>query len=920
MSDTPPDQKEPKKGSSGNFLLAVLAVFLIVSMIQNFRNTKVANVSFSYQLEHLVNLQLIDPEHSRKTALKENLVTFSGKFRENISDEGKARYKYLGLLDSDYELVAENGEILGRLDELRERITETGDLFLHLAGESIPPEGYVIVSEAYDVPDRENHIILYRLSDRAVSGFEAFTNRLRRAQFDTSQQSVREVGRQLSDLLHQFQSPTFGIGDEQLKQELRALDRMVTEASLPTVEGGKALAVFQDAFGKLKAVAAKLNSEASGIRLGELRVVRDYREAMEQYQANLVAIEDSQAKLNKARETAMNVIWFFSNKEISTRTLETQDREAFKHWFLNAKREWEAFEKNKGAIFKAPDQPTNIVLEKTFRSQALAPNYFSYFITALPVLILLGLLYFAFSRQMKGMGGGAMNFGKSPAKMMQAGEGKVTFKDVAGADEAKDELYEVVDFLKNPQKFTSLGGRIPKGVLCVGPPGTGKTLIAKAVAGEADRPFFSISGSDFVEMFVGVGASRIRDMFEQAKKSAPCIVFIDEIDAVGRHRGSGIGGGHDEREQTLNQLLVEMDGFDTNEGVILIAATNRPDVLDKALLRPGRFDRRVILDLPDIKGRFDILKVHARKVKLDTSVDLMSLAKGTPGSSGADLANILNEAALLAARKDRTAVTDAEVVEARDKVLYGKERRSLEVGEQEKKTTAYHESGHAVVGLLVEHSDTVNKVTIIPRGHSLGATHFLPEKNRLSYWKKEMLDQLAVLMGGRCAEEIFLKDCSSGAQQDIQQATELARNMVCRWGMSDVLGTVAYEEHSSSGQYLGMPGQSDKSYSEDTAQAIDAEIRRIVEEGYKYAMKLLKKNRKQVQLMTDMLMEFETLDLEDCRKIVVDKNWDVKAKRRKLKRLEKLHKKEPTLPSSKDEKGEDDVSQPSLDDAQPEAT
>ncbi len=391
-----------------------------------------------------------------------------------------------------------------------------------------------------------------------------------------------------------------------------------------------------------------------------------------------------------------------------------------------------------------------------------------------------------------------MNFGKSPAKLLAKDRNKVTFKDVAGCDEAKEELQEIVEFLKDPGKFTALGARIPKGVLCIGAPGTGKTLIAKAVAGEADRPFFFISGSDFVEMFVGVGASRIRDMFNEARKFAPCIIFMDEIDAVGRHRGAGIGGGHDEREQTLNQLLVEMDGFDPTEGIILIAATNRPDVLDKALLRPGRFDRRVIIDLPDIKGRFEILKVHARKIKLDPNVDLMDIARGTPGASGADLANILNEAALLAARRNRSAVTAQEAREAVDKVKYGKERRSLEIDDNEKKTTAYHESGHAIVALIVKSADPVDKVTIIPRGMSLGATHFMPKKNRLSYWRKELVDQLAVLMGGRAAEEVFVNDMSSGAQMDITQATRLARSMVCEWGMSD-LGTIAFDERSDSG-------------------------------------------------------------------------------------------------------------------------
>ena len=465
-------------------------------------------------------------------------------------------------------------------------------------------------------------------------------------------------------------------------------------------------------------------------------------------------------------------------------------------------------------------------------------------------------------------------------------------KDVAGCEEAKEELEEIVDFLKDPYKFTSLGARIPKGVLLVGPPGTGKTLIAKAVAGEADRPFFSISGSDFVEMFVGVGASRVRDLFEQAKKNAPCIIFMDEIDAVGRHRGAGIGGGHDEREQTLNQLLVEMDGFTTKEGVILMAATNRPDILDRALLRPGRFDRQVVLDLPDVKGRYEILKVHARKIKIDPSVDLMNIAKVTPGASGADLENILNEAALAAARKNRKAVTSQEAMEACDKVRFGKERRSLEMDQMDKKITAYHESGHAIVGLVVEHADPVDKVTIIPRGFSLGATHFMPKKNRLNYRKKEIIDELAICMGGRLGEELFLDDISSGAQQDINQATKLARAMICEWGMSDSLGTVSYEERSRSGQYLGMGSYQDKNYSEETAEAIDKEIKKLLDEAYKSAKSIIENHREKLELMAALLMEFETLDKEDVKKIM-DDTWDSEEKKKKLKIAENLQKASP---------------------------
>ena len=430
--------------------------------------------------------------------------------------------------------------------------------------------------------------------------------------------------------------------------------------------------------------------------------------------------------------------------------------------------------------------------------------------------------------------------------------------------------------------------------------GTGKTLVAKAVAGEADRPFFSISGSDFVEMFVGVGASRIRDMFDQARKNAPCIIFIDEIDAVGRQRGAGIGGGHDEREQTLNQLLVEMDGFDTKQGVILMAATNRPDILDKALLRPGRFDRNVTLDLPDVKGRCEILKVHARRIKIDPSVNLMDIARITPGASGADLENILNEAALLAARRGRSAVTMAEVTEASDKVRFGKERRSLEMNEEERKSTAYHESGHTIVGLKVKYGDPIDKVTIMPRGFALGATHFMPKKNRLSYWRREVVDQLAILMGGRAAEETFLNDMSSGAQQDLSQATKLARAMVCEWGMSD-LGVIAYEERDNGGAYLGLTSFHEKNYSDETAKKIDSEVYKLLDEAHKRAKTIVEENKDVIELMASMLVEFETLDKQDIQEII-DGKWNADEKRSRIKIADDLHKKVQPPPPPKKEK------------------
>ncbi len=477
----------------------------------------------------------------------------------------------------------------------------------------------------------------------------------------------------------------------------------------------------------------------------------------------------------------------------------------------------------------------------------------------LPILILIILLFLLFRHQMKQAGRGAMSFGKSKARMMNMEGSKVTFEDVAGIQEAKEELWEIVDFLKDPCKFQKLGANIPKGVLMVGPPGTGKTLLARAIAGEASVPFFTISGSDFVEMFVGVGASRVRDMFEQGKKQAPCLIFIDEIDAVGRHRGHGLGGGHDEREQTLNALLVEMDGFETQEGVIIIAATNRPDVLDPALLRPGRFDRQVTVSLPDVKGREQILKVHAKKIKLAAGTDLGTVARGTPGFSGAELANIINEAALLAASKDLKAVTLPELEEARDKVRWGRERRSLALSEKEKKLTAYHEAGHAILLATLEHTDQLHKVTIIPRGPYLGAAFHLPVEDKFQIHRIEGQEQLIVTMGGRVAEEIVFGDVTNGASGDIRQATTLARRMVCEWGMSEELGMVEYGE-SRDEVFLARDIAKAKNYSEDTAQKIDAEIKRIIDRAYAEAKRILSEKRDKLELIAEALLEYETLD------------------------------------------------------------
>ncbi|WP_372088916.1 ATP-dependent zinc metalloprotease FtsH [Tistrella mobilis] len=495
------------------------------------------------------------------------------------------------------------------------------------------------------------------------------------------------------------------------------------------------------------------------------------------------------------------------------------------------------------------------------------PSLFGILISWFPMLLLIGVWIF-FMRQMQGGGGKAMGFGKSKARLLTEKAGRVTFEDVAGIDEAKDELHEIVEFLKAPQKFQRLGGRIPKGVLLVGPPGTGKTLLARAIAGEANVPFFSISGSDFVEMFVGVGASRVRDMFEQGKKNAPCLIFIDEIDAVGRHRGAGLGGGNDEREQTLNQLLVEMDGFEANEGVIIIAATNRPDVLDPALLRPGRFDRQVVVPNPDVSGREKILSVHMRKVPIGPDVNARVIARATPGFSGADLANLVNEAALLAARRNKRVVGMAEFEDAKDKVMMGAERRSIAMSEDEKRLTAYHEGGHAIVAMHCPASDPIHKATIIPRGRALGMVMRLPERDRLSVSREKLEADLAVAMGGRLAEEIIFghDKVTSGASSDIQMATKLAKNMVTQWGMSDKLGPLNYGEGDNE-PFLGYAVTQSRGISEATANVIDQEVRRIVETAYDRARAILTENHDQLERVAQALLEYETLSGDELKAI-----------------------------------------------------
>jgi cell division protease FtsH len=528
-----------------------------------------------------------------------------------------------------------------------------------------------------------------------------------------------------------------------------------------------------------------------------------------------------------------------------------------------------------GKPFKtyAPGDPDliRILRERGINIQAKpeedSPWYMTILISWFPMLLLIGVWIF-FMRQMQMGGGKAMSFGKSRARLLSEDARKVTFNDVAGIDEAKEELQEVVEFLKDPKKFTRLGGRIPKGVLLVGAPGTGKTLLARAIAGEAGVPFFSISGSDFVEMFVGVGASRVRDLFMQGKKFAPCIIFIDEIDAVGRHRGAGLGGGHDEREQTLNQLLVEMDGFESNEGVILISATNRPDVLDPALLRPGRFDRQVVVPVPDIRGREGILAVHLRGKPLADDVDIKTLAKGTPGFSGADLENLVNEAALLAARHNKDKIEMADFEEAKDKVMMGLERKSMILSDEEKRTTAYHEAGHALVARMLPGTDPVHKVTIIPRGRALGLTQQLPQDERHTYPKEYLVNTIAILMGGRAAEEVIFQQQTTGASNDIERATQLARRMVCEWGMSEKMGPLSFGKMEDQ-VFLGREiVQHHKDYSEKTAIQIDQEVRRIVEENYAKAKNILEEHRDILNAMASALLEKETLDKKDIEEII----------------------------------------------------
>lgn len=900
---------DKKKKFSGGILFLFSAILLVVLVLQNFTTDKHPPIAFSHQLEHVVNLDLIETEASKKISLTDNLVSFSGKFKDSLSQEAENRYAYLELLNEYHGLQDKKEALVQKLPSLQEDVFKAAQWYVALAGIPIPEEGYNIVTSDYNTVDRKKAITIQESLVKDFISLPELQKKITLLERKEviSLQDLKSIESDLSTLIQNFSTPMLGIGEEDLKSQLRTISGEVQKiiAASDVSHTGKFLAYKRNAQ-QLQAIALQLDQKSGSVRLLPLRSVRSYIHALNNYKDINNQLDTVRAKLKRAKEGVGDIIWFFNNKELSTGMLEKEGSEEFRQWFKHANKEWKSFVLHQGMSFKAPDQPRNAVLEKTFPSAEPPPNYLNYLFSVLPVLLILALLYFIFSRQLRGMGNTAMSFGKSPARMLNRAQNKVTFKDVAGIEEAKEELQEVVEFLKNPAKFTALGARIPKGVLCIGPPGTGKTLIAKAVAGEANCPFFSISGSDFVEMFVGVGASRIRDLFREAKEKSPCIIFIDEIDAVGRHRGAGVGGGHDEREQTLNQLLVEMDGFDTNEGVILMAATNRPDVLDRALLRPGRFDRRIVLDLPDIKGRFEILQVHAARVKLDSSVDLMFLARSTPGASGADLMSILNEAALLAARRTRSAVTMQDITDASDKVRYGKERRSLELDKQEKTTTAYHEAGHAILGLLVEHSDPVEKVTIVPRGLSLGATYFVPKRNHVGYRKKEVLDRLTVLMGGRAAEELFIGDISSGARGDFSQATRLVRQMVCEWGMSDELGTVAYDENADLSAF--NTGHQEISYSETTLHKIDAEVKEILTTAYDKAKSMLKPLEDKVHNMAELLVEFETLDKEDIEHILAG-SFDIKKKRKKIETTEKLMKKAvvspPPIPETPNNSGSD---------------
>ncbi len=880
------ENKNPnqKKSFPGILIFFIIGAFALMMM----RNTAVserANVSFSHQIEHLVNLDLLQPDASNKIAIKDNLVSFGGKFRDKKTDEAKNRFRYLSLLDEHNALKEEKATLEKSVDAATLEMEKAAKAFYEVVGHVPNMTSVIIVprleKEGVALPEISVSFEGLKRKGITVEGAATLYGTLSAS---SSQTQLAQLGSYLKELVIAYKSSQIGIGELKLKE-------LLNESAL-LLENNSTFETYTTVLTNLKKVTAVLQKDVNGVKLYGLRSVRNLLERRDDLAKVDSSYNSNALLLSKAEAKVSNVIWYFNNGEVSTKGLAALGTEEYHRWFMGAKTEWDGFSKNMNLAFKSPDQPRNLVLEKTFRSEQPPTNYLSYIFTFLPIILIGGLLYFVFSKQMKGGNSSAMNFGKSPAKQIFKGQQKVTFDDVAGIDEAKEELEELVDFLKDPMRYRNIGARIPKGILLVGAPGTGKTLTAKAVAGEANVPFFSISGSDFVEMFVGVGASRVRDLFEQARKNSPSIIFIDEIDAVGRHRGSGMGGGHDEREQTLNQLLVEIDGMDTVSGVIVLAATNRPDVLDKALLRPGRFDRAVTVEMPDYFGRLSILKVHAKKVKMADDVNLKEIARRTTGSVGADLENIINESALHAAKKRRKMVTQEDIRYAQEKVQFGKERKSMVMNEEDIKTTAWHEAGHALVAMTLNVTDTVTMVTRVPRGQSLGATHFELKKNRVSYRKQELLDQLAVLMGGRCAEEIINKDPTSGAQMDIKQATNIARSMVCKWGMSDKVGMINY---GSDGDGNLMAGFHEREFSEVTARIIDEEVKRLLDEAYTQSMEVLTKNHEKLNLMSTMLIEFEALDKQDLDQIL-DGSFSIDGKKHKVEEFESRTKKLPPPP------------------------
>jgi cell division protease FtsH len=870
------DNKNPdrKKNFPGVLIFFIIGAFALLLM-KNTGAEERANVSFSHQIEHLVNLDFLQAKHSNKVAINDNLVSFSGKFRDKKTEEGENRFRFLTLLDENKALSVEDKLAKEKMAASEIEMKKAAAYFYELTGNT-KRGTFVIIPRLDKLGIQLDEVSLnMQKDDLPITNLKEVENlyaQVKKSSGESLELETLEI--KLKSLVADFRSSKLGIGKKELKN--------ILEESENLLQNSKDIVTFAVVIKNLKKVVSSLTKEVGGIKLYDLRSVRNYLEKREEFVSIASKYQDNQLKLAKAQSKVNDTIWFFNNGEVSSKALVAMDIEKYHRWYLGAKSEWEGFDKNADLVFRSPDQPRNLVLEKTFKSEQPAVNYFSYLFTLIPFLLIGGLMYFVFSKQMKGGASSAMNFGKSPAKQVLKGQQKITFDDVAGIDVAKEELEELVDFLKDPQRYKNLGARIPKGILLVGAPGTGKTLTAKAVAGEAGVPFFSISGSDFVEMFVGVGASRVRDLFEQARKNSPSIIFIDEIDAVGRHRGSGLGGGHDEREQTLNQLLVEIDGMDTVSGVIIIAATNRPDVLDKALLRPGRFDRSVSVEMPDYYGRLSILKVHAKKVKMDDDVNLKEIAGRTTGSVGADLENILNEAALFAAKKRRKKVTQEDLRYAQEKVQFGKERKSMIMNDEDIKTTAYHEAGHALCSMMLKTSDEVTMVTRVPRGRSLGATHFELKKNRVSYRKQELIDQLVVLMGGRCAEEIINKDPTSGAQMDIKQATNIARSMVKEWGMSDIVGMINYGDDANSNL---MSGFHEREFSEETARVIDAEIKRLLDDAYKTSMELLTTNFEKLNLMATMLIEFEALDKSDLDKIL-DGSFSIDDKKKKVEEFE----------------------------------